>query len=141
MVYLARLSRAALLLSVLIGAMVFVLSAAATLTFPYPLNYSEDAIIVMAAELLAGRGAVRIKTTDDAKAAEIISSLTWVSGVTSGEDGLVITVPPERSSEIAAALSAQGVHIREMAALQESLEDYFLEVTRDDPPTSEGEVS
>ena len=92
-------------------------------------------------ELLAGRGAMRIRTTDDNKAAEIISSLTWVSGVTSGKDGLVVTVPPERSQEISAALSAQGVHLREMVELQESLEDYFLQVTSDDPPVSNGETS
>ena len=92
-------------------------------------------------DLLAGRGAVRIRTTDDANAAQIIALLPWVSGVLSQDDGLVVTAPPERSSEVAAALSAEGVHIREMTELQESLEDYFLEVTDDASPMSEGEAS
>ena len=92
-------------------------------------------------DLLAGRGTVRIRTTDDAKAAQIIALLPWVSGVLSQDDGLVVTAPPERSSEVAAALSAEGVHIREMTELQESLEDYFLEVTDDASPMSEGEAS
>ncbi len=91
-------------------------------------------------ELLARRGtAMRIRTTDDAKAAEIISSLTWVSGVSPERKGLTVNAPAERSAEITAALSEQGVHVSELSQLQGSLEDYFLEVTREDttsPPES-----
>ena len=88
-------------------------------------------------DLLAGRGAVRIRTTDNARAAEIISSLDWVSALRPDDGALVVTAPPERSAEIAAALSDQGIHLNEMSQIQESLEEYFLEVTGEDAPPSE----
>jgi len=49
-------SRVFLLLALFAGVSAFVLSALSSLSFPYALNYSEDSIPVMAAELLAGRG-------------------------------------------------------------------------------------
>ena len=88
-------------------------------------------------DLLAGRGAVRIRTTDNARAAEIISSLDWVSALRPDDGALVVTAPPERSAEIAADLSDQGIHLNEMSQIQESLEEYFLEVTGEDAPPSE----
>ena len=90
-------------------------------------------------DLLAQRGtAMRTRTTDDAKAAEIIASLTWVSGVSPERKGLTVNAPAERSAEITAVLSEQGVHVSELSQLQGSLEDYFLEVTREDTSPSEG---
>ena len=92
-------------------------------------------------ELLSGRGALRLKTTDDRKAAQLVSSLTWISGVRTEEGQLVVVAPPERSSEISAALAEQGIHISEMAQTRESLEEYFLEVTREDLSQSVEEAS
>ena len=92
-------------------------------------------------ELLNGRGALRLKTTDDGKAAEVVSLLTWVSGVKTEEGQLMVVAPPERSSEISAALAEQGIHISEMAQTKESLEEYFLEVTREDLSKSVEESS
>ena len=88
-------------------------------------------------ELLAGRSAVRIRTTDDARAAEIITSLSWISELRREDGALVVIAPPQRSAEIAAALSDQGVHLREMSQIQESLEEYFLQVTGEDTPPSD----
>lgn len=87
------------------------------------------------AELLLERGQaqVRLRTTDDAKAYEILSALAWVDSV-SGDNGyLVAGVAPERSWEITAALSRNQVYVAEMTPAQMSLEQYFLDVT-------EGEV-
>ncbi|MFC1944238.1 ABC transporter ATP-binding protein [Chloroflexota bacterium] len=84
------------------------------------------------AELLRQQGAVRLKTTDDREAERLINDLPWVQG-TRTEDGYLVTmVPPERSWELTAALSEQGVFVSEMAPLQVSLEQYFLEVTEED---------
>ena len=90
-------------------------------------------------DLLAERGAaIRIRTTDDVRAAEIISSSSWISGVRPVNGGLEVNSPTERSAEISAALSEQGIHVSELSQLQGSLEDYFLEVTREETPLSEG---
>ncbi len=76
-----------------------------------------------------GRSQVRLRTTDDSKAYEILSALAWVDGVSPDNGYLVAAVDVERSWEITAALSRNEVYIAEMTPSQISLEQYFLEVT------------
>ena len=73
---------------------------------------------------------VRVKTTDDAKAREILSALDWVGEVgATGDGALFVTAPIERSGELTAAMSRSEVYVTEMAPAATSLEQYFLEVT------------
>ena len=73
---------------------------------------------------------VRVKTTDDAKAREILSALDWVGEVGATDDGaLAVAAPIERSGELTAAMSRSEVYVTEMAPVGTSLEQYFLEVT------------
>ena len=73
---------------------------------------------------------VRVKTTDDVKACEILSALDWVGEVGAMEDGaLSVSSPIERSGELTAALSRSEVYVTEMAPTGMSLEQYFLDVT------------
>ena len=83
------------------------------------------------AELLQAQGQpqVRLRTTDNAKAYEIMSALAWVESVTPDNGYLVAGVNPDRSWEITAALSRNEVYIAEMTSAQISLEQYFLDVT------------
>ena len=83
-------------------------------------------------ELLEQRGAVRVRTTDDARAADIISGLQWVTDVSNQEESILIGAPPDRSWEITEALAKEGIYVSEMAPLLVSLERYFLEVTGQD---------
>ncbi len=92
-------------------------------------------------DLLRRRGAVRFSTTDDTKAAGIVSALPWVTGVTAENGYLTAEAPPERSWELSQALAEQGVSVKEMAPVQVSLERYFLEVTGDDSPSARGGTS
>ena len=82
-------------------------------------------------ELLRSRGReqVRMKTTDDAKAREIISALERVEELTEEECSLLVSAPLERTAELSAALGRSEVYVREASPVQTSLEDYFLEVT------------
>ena len=82
-------------------------------------------------ELLKGQGAVRLATTDDAQAVGVLSALDWVVEAKIDEGTLMVTGPPERSSELTAALAQAGIYVGEMATVQISLEEYFLEVTGD----------
>ena len=91
-------------------------------------------------ELVGGRGGVRIRTTDDVRAAEIVASLDWVSEVVVQDGGLMVTAPPERSSDISAELSERGIHISEIIQTRESLEEYFLKVTGGDTQSSEEQM-
>ena len=73
---------------------------------------------------------VRVKTTDDAKAREILSALDSVGEVGAMEDGaLSVSAPIERSGELTAAMSRSEVYVTEMAPAGMSLEQYFLDVT------------
>ncbi len=86
------------------------------------------------ADLVGSRGAdrVRLRTTDNTRAAEILSALTWVEKVALDGPWVVVTAPSERSSELSAALGRSEVYIIEMTAHEMSLEHYFLDVTGDD---------
>ena len=83
------------------------------------------------AELLQERGRpqVRLRTTDNGKAKEILDALAWVEGVSAENGYLIAGVEAERSWEITAALSRNEVYIAEMSPSQISLEQYFLDVT------------
>ncbi len=83
------------------------------------------------AELLQERGRpqVRIRTTDDRKAYEILNALEWVDSVSTDNGFLVAGVQADRSWEITAALSRNEVYVAEMTPAQMSLEQYFLDVT------------
>ena len=85
------------------------------------------------AELLQERGRpqVRLRTTDDRKAYEILNALAWVDGVSADNGYLVAAVDTARSWEITAALSRNGVYVAEMTSAQISLEQYFLEITEE----------
>ncbi len=76
-----------------------------------------------------GREQVRMKTTDNAKAQTILQALDWVEDVTADEDSLIVTAPKERTTELAAALGKQEIYVAELAPIETSLEEYFLQVT------------
>ena len=85
-------------------------------------------------ELVRSRtgGQVRLSTTDNAKAVEILSALNWVGSVTMDGESVVVNAASERSSELSAALGRSEIYVTEMAAEQASLEQYFLDVTGSD---------
>ncbi|MBI4312913.1 MAG: ABC transporter ATP-binding protein [Chloroflexi bacterium] len=80
-------------------------------------------------ELLRQQGAVRLKTTDNARAEAMLRRMEWVAGVRREDGHLVASGPTERSWELTRQLAQSEVYVTEMAPLQVSLERYFLEVT------------
>ncbi len=90
-------------------------------------------------ELLQERGSpqVRLRTTDDRKAWEILNALAWVEGVSADNGYLVASVDADRSWEITAALSRNEIYVAEMTPAQISLEQYFLDVTDEAATRSE----
>ena len=75
---------------------------------------------------------VRLRTTDNAKAVQVLSALDWVGDVAVDGESIVVTAPSERSSEISVALGRSEIYVTEMAAEEMSLEQYFLDVTGSD---------
>ncbi len=74
----------------------------------------------------------RLRTTDNAKAVEVLSALDWVSSVEIDDGSLLVTGAGDRSPEIGAALGRSEIYITEMSAVETSLEQYFLEITEED---------
>ena len=89
------------------------------------------------AELLQPREQVRLRTSDDAKARAILGALEWIEEVKSEDGALVVAVAHARSTDLSAALSRQEVYVTEIAPVQVSLEEYFLEITGDEGERSE----
>ena len=90
------------------------------------------------AQLLAsgGREQVRLRTTDDTRARAILTTLEWVSDIGEQNGAMLVTAPIDRCGEMTASLAGSEVWVTEMTPVQTSLEDYFLEVTREDDPGS-----
>ena len=72
---------------------------------------------------------ILLRTTDNAKAIELISKLDWVTDVTSKDKSILVSAPPERSTEISEVLSKSAVYIAEMTSGQMSLEEYYFNIT------------
>jgi ABC-2 type transport system ATP-binding protein len=88
-------------------------------------------------DLLWQRGAVRLKTTDDERARDVLAALDWVVSVGTEEGYLVAEAPSERSGELTRALAQHEVFVTEMSPLKVSLEDFFLEVTEESGAVTE----
>ncbi|MDE2862353.1 MAG: ABC transporter ATP-binding protein [Chloroflexota bacterium] len=75
---------------------------------------------------------VRLRTTDNARAVEVLEGLDWVTGVEADGDSLLVATASERSPEISTALGQAEIYVTEMAAEETSLEQYFLDVTEEE---------
>ena len=78
-----------------------------------------------------GREQVRMKTTDNAKAQNILQALDWVEEVTTDDDSLIVSASLERTAELSAALGREEIYVVEVTPIETSLEEYFLQVTGD----------
>ena len=86
-------------------------------------------------ELLRQHDALRLRTTDDAKARATLASMRWVEHVEHRDEGLVVTAPQDRAWEITRALAETEVYVNELVPLHRSLEEFFMEITGTDPTT------
>jgi ABC-type multidrug transport system ATPase subunit len=80
-------------------------------------------------DLLQAQGSVRLKTTDDARARQVLGALDWVASLGDEEGYLVLGCAAERSGELTRELCRQEIFVTEMVPRRQSLESYFLEVT------------
>lgn len=74
---------------------------------------------------------ILLRTTDNAKAIELISKLDWVDDVTSKGESILVSAPTERSPELSEVLSQSAVFIAEMTFDHVSLEEYYFKITSD----------
>ena len=83
------------------------------------------------ADLLRSQDQIRLETTDNDKAVEVLSALDWIVDVSLDDDEVVIGAASDRVPEISTAIGHSGVFVTGITTGQKSLESYFLEVTGD----------
>jgi ABC-2 type transport system ATP-binding protein len=86
-------------------------------------------------QLLRQHDALRLRTTDDAKARMTLKALPWIERIDDSEEGLLVTAPQDRAWEITRALAEAGIYANELVPLHRSLEEFFMEITGTDPTT------
>ena len=79
-------------------------------------------------DLLEG-GRLELRATDTEAALDVLRSLGFVHGVTREGDLLVVDARHDRAAEISRALAGRGVYLHELHPQENTLEDFFLEVT------------
>ena len=84
------------------------------------------------ADLLKGRGQIRLRTTDNDQALKVLAALDWVEEARTENGFVVVTAPAERAAELSAALSRADIYVTEMTSGKDSLESYFLEITAEE---------
>ena len=84
------------------------------------------------ADLLRSQDQIRLKTTDNTKAVEVLSSLDWIEDVKIEDGEVVVAAPSDRAPELSTTLGRSEVYVTDISTGQKSLESYFLEVTGDD---------
>ena len=85
------------------------------------------------AELLRQGEALEMEVTDTDAAVRVLNGIDWVRGVTRRDGRLVVDAPRERAAELSRALAEQQVYLSELRPREGSLEDFFLEVTGEEP--------
>jgi ABC-2 type transport system ATP-binding protein len=88
-------------------------------------------------DLLQVQGSVRLKTTDNLRAEQVLGGLAWVVSLRSEAGYLVAGMATDQPGEITRALAVQQVYITEMVPLRVSLESWFLQVTSHEPGTEQ----
>jgi ABC-2 type transport system ATP-binding protein len=81
------------------------------------------------AQLLESRGRLRVGVSDPDKASQILHEVNWIPDVTREADSLLVTVPPDRASDVNRALADHGIYAHELSIETASLEQYFLDMT------------
>jgi ABC-2 type transport system ATP-binding protein len=85
------------------------------------------------ADVLARGEAARmvVKTEDLENALEVLRTAGFESVI--NPDHILVTAPPSEGARISRALAAKRIYVSELRPMEVSLEDVFLELTKDNP--------
>jgi len=90
-------------------------------------------------ELINRTGFLKLRVSQSDRAVAVLQGLPWVSTVEVRPDGtLAVEAPQEKAEEISAILARSEIFISELERVQQSLEDFFIEVTESDSPSEDG---
>jgi ABC-2 type transport system ATP-binding protein len=81
------------------------------------------------AALKRDASSIELRTTDDARAVEVLRALPWGPLAAQRDGGVVVEAPGARAADVSRALGEAGIWLTAMRPVGSSLEDFFLEVT------------
>jgi ABC-2 type transport system ATP-binding protein len=80
-------------------------------------------------EDLLGGSSLEIQVGPVDAAERVLRALPWVGDVHRDDDVLVVKAPPERAGDLTRALAEEGMYLSRLRPREQSLEQYFLDVT------------
>jgi len=80
-------------------------------------------------DLLHQGEALELEPTDTEAAVRVLSALDWVTGVTREDNKLLVQAPLQRAADVSRALAENGIYLSELRPHENTLEEFFLEVT------------
>ena len=95
------------------------------------LNHGKVVVQGSVSSLLGAGHRVEIRVERADEAAKILKALDWVTDVTGNDGRLTVIGPVERAAELNRALAERGLFASEIRQSEESLEQYFLDVTNE----------
>lgn len=93
------------------------------------LNRGRIVIQGRVGELLRTGARLELRVADSDRALRVLEAAQWIGPVECEGDRLLVAVPLERAADVNALLAWSGLYAHGIAAQEESLERYFLEVT------------
>jgi ABC-2 type transport system ATP-binding protein len=76
---------------------------------------------------------IALRTSDDARAMTLLQALPAVMSVTQQDGRLIVETPPEQAIAVSRALAEQQIWLAEMRPQESNLEDFFIEITGEEP--------
>ena len=80
-------------------------------------------------DLLRQGQALELEATDGEAAERALAGLDWVTAVTRQDNRLLVQAPLPRAADISRTLAEHGVYLSELRPHENTLEEFFLEVT------------
>jgi ABC-2 type transport system ATP-binding protein len=80
---------------------------------------------------LLGGASLQVRAEPLGPAARILRDVPWVSEVTQVDGHLIVHAPEARAADITCVLAEEGIYISRLQPNEQSLEQYFLDVTGD----------
>jgi ABC-2 type transport system ATP-binding protein len=74
---------------------------------------------------------IELRTTDDARAVSVLSALPWSTTAALQDGRITVEAPAGRAADVSRVLGEAGIWLTELRPVENSLEDFFLEVTGD----------
>lgn len=95
------------------------------------LNHGKIVVQGRVDALLGASDIVEVRVEPLIQGLQILRALPWVRGVSQGDGRLLVEAPLDRTADLTRALAEQGLFVSELRRREESLEQYFLDVTGD----------